>query len=350
MSKKPFKIGILRLHAIGDCVLASPVVAALRERYPEADITWIVKSKSVGVVEGLPGLTSTLVWDVDRSRKRSRFLTLLKVRMAKFDVLLDLHTRPQSQFVAPFLKASRAPRRIGGTNSAELSRQYLTEILPEGEPQHLRTDCLERARLLDIAPDSVQRHYPQLPLFNQHRESIQKYMEQNSLASTPRLVVMNLGGGTGPERKWPVTNFARLTKMIWDTVPGAKIVILGGPGDAFLFPEYQKALETEKVGKNANQNIVNAVGALSLMELAALAERCDLFVTTDTGPMHIAAAVGAPIVALFGPTNILTNAPTYKPGSAPIRVLDAREVVGEWPVSLETLTTDYVFEAVSTYL
>src|SRR4051794_35997280 len=129
MSKKPFKIGILRLHAIGDCVLASPVVAALRERYPEADITWIVKSKSVGVVEGLPGLSSTLVWDVDRSRKRTRFLTLLKVRMAKFDVLLDLHTRPQSQFVAPFLKASRAPRRIGGTNSAELSRKYLTDIL-----------------------------------------------------------------------------------------------------------------------------------------------------------------------------------------------------------------------------
>ena len=118
-TSQPHRILIIRLSSIGDCVLASPVVEALRERYPDAEITWAVQAKSASVVQGLPGLADTLLWDDRRTRWPSLVKALWRTRLARFDVALDLQGISKAGL---FLGASRAVRRVSGESARRISR------------------------------------------------------------------------------------------------------------------------------------------------------------------------------------------------------------------------------------
>src|SRR5688500_10597911 len=108
------KILIVRLSSIGDCVLASVVAQALRERYPEAHLTWVVQSKALSVVQGLPFLDEVLEWNERQGRWRSLVPALRRVRQAGFDVVLDLQGLHKAGL---FILASGAPRRVTGSTS-----------------------------------------------------------------------------------------------------------------------------------------------------------------------------------------------------------------------------------------
>ena len=338
------KILIIRLSSIGDCVLASPVVEALREAYPSAHLSWAVQAKSVSVVRGLPGLNETLLWE-DRRRYSSLAKVLWRTWRTRFDVTLDLQGLDKAGL---FSLAGRAQRRVSGDGARKIAHWSSNERVEENEPLHAREFYLRRAAPLGIAADAATRFYPRIPIVSGHRRFADEFLSQAGFLPSHRIIGLNLGAAHAFKR-WPAKNFALLANELLNEDANTRVVVFGAPSDAPLLERFELELarchrqgDASRPGSAWPGRMLIAVGRVDLMQLAAIAEKCSAFVTADTGPMHIVAAVGAPMLALFGPTDIARTGPVHKPGSAPIRVLDARSLFGATQTSMELLTVDIV--------
>ncbi|HEX8834466.1 MAG TPA: glycosyltransferase family 9 protein, partial [Abditibacteriaceae bacterium] len=209
---------------------------------------------------------------------------------------------------------------------------------------------------LDIAPDAAERFFPRLPMTATHRRLADEFLTHAGINADHKIVVLNLGASV-PQNRWPAERFAILANNLLAADDEIRIVVTGATQDAHLLERFEAQLALtygEKRKKSVPGAMVNAVGTtlsgnawpgrvltavgrIDLLQLAAVAERASAFVTADTGPMHIAAAAGAPVLALFGPANAAGTGPVHKPGNAPIHVLDARDVTGHWPAPMEAL-------------
>ncbi|HEX8552434.1 MAG TPA: glycosyltransferase family 9 protein [Abditibacteriaceae bacterium] len=342
------KILIIRLSSIGDCVLASPVLEALRERYPEAHLTWAVQSKSVSVVRGLPGLDETLLWDDRRRRWRSLARALWNTRRARFDVALDLQGLDKAGL---FAIASAAKRRVTGEGARRIAHWSGNEHVEEGEKTHARLFYLRRAAGLDIAPDAAERFFPRVPITALHRRFADEFLTHAGFTPDHRIIGLNLGAAHAVKR-WAPERFARLANTLLTDDERARIVVFGAPADAPILEKFEielASLQSKSVasGNAWSGRVLTAVGRVDLMQLAAIAERSSAFITADTGPMHVVAAVGAPMVALFGPTDVAQTGPVWKPGAAPIRVVNGREI-GEIPKApMDIIKVQHVLDEVN---
>lgn len=340
------KILIIRLSSIGDCVLASPVVEALRERYPTAHLSWAVQAKSLPVVRGLPGLADTILWDDRKHTYRSLARALGRTWRERFDIALDLQGLDKAGL---FALASRASRRVSGDGARNIAHWSSNERVAEGDAMHARLSYLRRATQLGIAPDAAERFFPRVPLTALHRRFAGDFLSQAGFdPEQHRIVGLNLGAAHGFKR-WAPERFARLAHQLLMEDSDTRIVVFGAPSDTPLVERFETELACwppARPGTAWSGRVAMAAGRVDLMQLAGIAEQCAAFVTADTGPMHIVAAVGAPLVALFGPTDIHITAPVYKPGSAPIHIIDARELTGSWPAPMEAIEVDLVLSEV----
>jgi ADP-heptose:LPS heptosyltransferase len=189
---------------------------------------------------------------------------------------------------------------------------------------------------------------------------------------------LNLGAAHAI-KQWSPARFARLADALLREDPSARVVVFGSAAekplleqfetelalceaergrvttphdDAPLYHAFEKENEDVRPGAAWRGRVLVTVGRLNLMQVAAMGERCDAFVTADTGPMHIMAAVGAPVVALFGPTHIARTGPVQKPDAAPIRVVDAREFSDsdEAHTLMESISVETVLREVNAQL
>lgn len=335
------KILIIRLSSIGDCVLSSPVLEALRDRYPSAQITWAVQSKSVSVVRGLPGLDEVLLWDSQKSHYGSLKEALTRTWRGKFDVVLDLHGLDKA---ALFSFASRAKRRISGTSARFLAHRTSNEHVDESEFVHARLFYLRRASFLEIAPDATQRYFPRVPVMPEHRSHAANFLAGLGVEKEHRLVILNLGASVQVNR-WAPRRFAELALKLVQNDSRVRVVTCGAPADKPMSDEFEAAvneLSGDSAG-SARAQIMSSVGQLNLLQLAAMTEYSSAFVTADTGPMHIASAMGAPVIAMFGPANQFHTGPVQKPGTAPITVIDGRDITGDWPAPMTAITVEMVY-------
>jgi ADP-heptose:LPS heptosyltransferase len=334
------KILIIRLSSIGDCVLSSPVLEALRDRYPRAHLTWAVQAKSAPVVQGLPGLDEVLLWD-SKSREQGLKHALHRTWREKFDVALDLHGLDKA---ALFALASRARRRISGTSARFLANRMSNERVDENEFMHARLFYLRRASMLDIAPDAATRYYPRVPIQDEHRVRAEEFLRENEIDSSARLVGLNLGASE-TEKLWPPERFAQLSHALLEDDKNVRVVVFGAPSDTWLHQRFE--IEFGRIthhDQEYSRRVTSAVGTLKLMEVAAVSQKCSAFISADTGPMHIAAAAGAPLLAIFGPTDSRLTAPVHKPGNLPVKILDARDITGSWPASMNVWSVSRVLE------
>lgn len=220
------------------------------------------------------------------------------------------------------------------------------------EPIHAREFYLRRASQLDIAPDAATRFFPQVPITSLHRRFANEFLAHADFGEEHRIIGLNLGAAHAV-KQWPAARFAQLADALLREDERARVLVFGAPADAPLLEQFETELAkleqsrrqmgaSGKTTSNAiapgdawRGRVLVAVGRVDLMQLAALSERCSAFVTGDTGPMHIVAAVGAPIVALFGPTSVVRTGPVQKPDGAPIRVLDGQAISGLHRPSME---------------
>lgn len=290
------RILIVKRSALGDVVLALPVACALRDRYPDAYIAWVVESRFADVVEGHPALDEVIL--VNRlylwrplGLARQCWRMSRELRRRRFDWTIDLQGLFKSAMLLP---CSGAARRIGrADHRRELSYLLYNERSPLHEGNiHATNRYLEVAEYLGC---DISRPRFDLPIRPDAREWADAAIRDAAMPANRPLVGLN-AGTSHPRKCWPPERFVEVA----NSLDGINWVVLGGPGEENLAEGIAARLRGPKV--------VTA-GRTNLPRLVAMLSRLDALVSGDTGPMHIAAALGVPVVALFGPTNPATNGP-----------------------------------------
>ena len=292
LNLEPLRILIVRLSAIGDVVHGMPVLNALRDHYPRARIAWLVEGRGGDLLEGHPSLSQLI-----RVRKgwlsSPREVARLRCELfrQRFDVTLDLQGLTKSAVAA---RLSGARRRIGfaGAEGRELS-QWLNNERVTANAEHVIEKNLQLLGPLGIINPQVSFRLPSNAAANSR---VQDFMRQQELLSG--FVLLNPGAGW-PSKRWPVERFSELAERIHERAGLRCVVAWGG---------LEEETWANRIVETSGGAAVKAP-ATSLVELAALCRHARLFVGGDTGPLHLAAAVGARCVALFGPVSALRNGP-----------------------------------------
>jgi heptosyltransferase-1 len=290
------KILIIKLSAIGDVVQALPALEAIKKLYPESSITWLVEEAAAGVLEGHPCIDTLLI------SKRKTWLRMLKspftfalgimsiirflieVRRTRYNIAIDFQGLLKSGIL---IGLAHAERKIGFDRTRERSYWFLNERLPAYDiEKHALQRYLDVARYLGAKNPSAGCTLPT------ERERVFVREKINALNPHDRPLVVINPAARWKTKLWPERNFAELANRL---VREKHAFVL------FTGSEVDRAM-IDRIISMMTESAPNWVGETTLKELAALAFHADLFITTDTGPMHLAAAAGAKVLALFGPT------------------------------------------------
>jgi lipopolysaccharide heptosyltransferase I len=298
------RILIVRLSSIGDCIHGLPVLSALREAMPTAHISWIVEGRTAEFLRRHP-LLDEVVQVRRKWLKSPAAVWKARRQLHAFapDIAIDMQGLTKSA-IAAWL--SGAPTRIGfaGCDGRELS-PWLNNTLVEPIMTHVIDRNLELLRPLGIVPTQVRFG---LPSFHEEEATVGRFLRDRGLGDG--FALLNVGAGWA-SRRWPLDRYAELARYLGEQYQIRSVVAWAGNQER----------------QWADQVIVSAGGfaymapPTSLVELARLCRRATLFVGSDTGPMHLAVAVGTPCVSLHGPTNALRNGPYGQEHIALQRVL-----------------------------
>ena len=282
----PKNILIIKLRHIGDVLLSTPVLRGLREAYADAQLTMWVNRGTEGVLAHNPDINEVLCLEKGDWNAQLKFVQMLRQR--GFDCVIDLTDGDRSAVIS---LATGAPIRIG-FNAEHRWRGllYSTVAKPRPVDQH-RVDydlCALRALGLDPKPGM-----PTVSVSTSEEQVVEKWLQEHGLAGedTPWLVLFQPGARYSL-KVWPPERFAQLADRLSDQFRCR--ILLGG--------DQREREVAEQVARKARCAPVVVAGKFSLLQFASLVKRCALFVGNDGGAMHIAATVGTPVVALFGPT------------------------------------------------
>ena len=359
---------IVKLSAIGDVIHTLPALAALRQLYPEADITWVIEEAAADLLAEHPALNRVIVFRRKRwlgDLRRGRIATpvrelmnfLRELRRRPYDLVIDFHGLLKSAVV---VAASGGRRRLGYDSLQEISGLFYNEKIPEDMGKHAVDRYLDFVRYL---AEGKEAPHPALPVAPPRFDIAIGDAERRrvtGLLDRYTGVLWNgdedRSGGPGPGGKGASCRFVAVSPVafwetkLWTDEKFAELcdrirreleigVILTG-GEADPLNRIQKMMKTEAV---------NLGGLTSLRELACLYRQAALLITTDSGPMHLAAAVGTPVVALFGPTDPARTGP-YGPGHRVIQsglsCIACLRKHCETRSCMEQITVEEVFTAV----
>lgn len=320
----------IRLRLIGDVVLTTPALRAVRQRFPDARLSYLVEPLAAPVVARNPHLDAVIVAPRRRGWRRviDDLRLAARLRRERFDVVFDMHGGPRSSWLT---LASGAPRRIG-YEVAGRTWMY-TDVAPRPR-EHRRRHSVENQwdllPLLDAAfarPPQRDTDPVEMPESPEASARVSVRLAAAGVTASDRLVVVHVGAGNR-FRAWPVEAFARLGAALSVRDRSRRIILTAGPAEA----ERAAQVAAEMGAAGADPPIV--LCDLDLSELHSLIGRAALFIGNDSGPMHLAATTTTPIVAVFGPTLEDVWAPwrpsslptaTVSVGALPCRPCDQRE-------------------------
>ena len=305
---KPNRILIVRLSALGDVVNTLPALTALRRAYPKAHMAWLVEDRAADVLHNHPLLDEVIVfprskWQQSFSLRRGRWRTLAdcyqffsELRARRFDTAIDFQGNAKSGFLTYM---SRARRRFGfdRRNSSEGNTVFTNRRVRIEDPRVNRAEkYLMLARAVGGAKGPVRAELPTWPA---EARMARDRLREARLTRRPLIVLHPGTSEFGAFKRWPPERFGRLARRLvrrWK----ASILITWGPRERPL---------AMKAAAAAGRSAVVSPPTHNVRELAELLRQADLFIGADTGPMHIAAALGVPVVALFGPKDPVLHGP-----------------------------------------
>ncbi len=282
------KILVIKLSALGDVILSIPSLRALRQRYPDAWISVLVGRKSRQVIRNCPYVNDVIVYEEAQGKERiSRILKTARI-LAKedFDVCVDLQNNRTSHLLA-FLSGARVRAGHANRKWSFLLNKTTSQEASSAAPLDHQFRVL---RLVDVESSEKK-----LELWTSQEENVRvsKFLESQWVASSQTLVGINPASSLRwPTKQWPLEYFARLCDEL--AKRNIRVVITGAPEDAKTI---------EPLFQLTRNKPINAVGKTSITELAALIRRCQVFISSDSAPMHIASGANVPLIALFGPTD-----------------------------------------------
>lgn len=298
----PRRICIIKPSAVGDIAHALPVATALRKRFPHAELSWLVNKSYVSLLEQHPDLDDVIPYDRQRMKKdwmegidyHARFFRALRRR--HFDLVIDLQGLLRTGLMT---FATGARWRIGLASSREGSRWFYNTVLPD---DLWKMHAVDRywlvADALGLGEERKQFKFP--PLETERNRWLA------TLASLPRpWVMMNLGTRWETKR-WPVQHFA-ITGQHAVLTSGGSIILVGGPDEKPLAEEFTRYW---------NKHVYSTVGQTTLRDLTALLSLADGVVSNDSGPLHLAVALGKPVLAPFTCTSVTRTGPYAQPRGA----------------------------------
>lgn len=273
---------VVRTDAIGDVILSLPVITALRRAHPSASIAMLVHSRVQEIVEDHPDLDHIYL---DEGRTMDFIHRMRTFRKARFDACVLLHPTFR---LALMLFLSRIPIRIG--TGYRFYSFFFNRKVWEHRKHSVRHEAeynLSLVKCLNAVDESVVFRYPVTDFAQKRVDSL---IEELGIRSREPLVVLH-PGSRGSALDWPLIYFSRLAHRLLEN-GDVNIIITGTESDES---------KVNQIIKENSGHIWSLAGQLSLKELAALLKRADLMVANSTGPLHIGAAIGTPVIGLFPP-------------------------------------------------
>jgi heptosyltransferase-2 len=346
------RILIRGVNWLGDAVMALPALQRLREALPEAELTILVQEKLSPLFVGDPRFKT-----VETFRpKEGVFAIGRRLRQKKFDTALILPNSPRSaleMFIAGIperIGFARPWRRwllthpVAARHQRKAMRKLSTlevesriaknpergaslYVSPGNASDHQIHDYLKLASVLGANPAPVA---PRLFLSEQEKTEARKFISSRLPGSANQLIVgINPGAEYGPAKRWPVEKFAATVREFNKRGMLARWVLFGGESDR---------VTCEAIERLAGFPMLNLAGETTLRQLVGLLSQCQVLVTNDTGPMHVAAAVGTPVVVPYGSTSPALTGPGL-PGEAAHQLIVAQ--VGCSPCFRRTCPIDF---------
>ena len=300
-SVQPRRLLVIRLDLIGDLVLSMTVVRALKRAYPGAEIDLLALPSSASVVSDDSDLAQVIPCDPNVWRRpkaffqarnwRNTFHVIRLLRSRRYDIAVSVF----GNWAAMLAVASGAKRRVGF--GRESYPGFMTDSVADrhwqsGQRLHEVDYCLKLARAAGAAVSDEDR-IPRLYVSQKTQSELDALLDNPGIRRDRPLIACHVASNNGQSKRWPLLYWARLLDRLvseW----GAQVVLTGAPGDLPL---------VERILERMEQTAYNLVGKTSLPQLAALLQRADVVISGDSGPMHIADALGTPLIAIHGPTD-----------------------------------------------
>lgn len=290
---KNTNILIVRTDRIGDVVLTTPVFKALRQAYPHCTITVLLTPSTQGLVDGNPYINEVIV--DDRKGRHKGLIGALQlardIRRRAFDVAFVFHTKRRYN-LACYLAG--VPLRIGFKNDkwGGLLTHPVKDLRFTGQKHEVRY-CLDVLKTVDITHVDPEIFIPKQ---KDAEQKIEQFFADNHI--TPGEAIAIHPGASDVTKIWPQASFIRLIKMMQERYQ-FKIILIGGKETRDI---------ADAINAGLDKKLINAAGQLSLSETVSLLRRCRMLISNDSGPVHLASAVGIYVISLF-----LRNQPGINP-------------------------------------
>lgn len=291
MTAAPRRILLIKPSSLGDIVHAMPVVAAVKQQWPSVHVTWLVKRQWADIVQRIEEVDA--VWPVDPA-VASWVRQAMALRAQQFDVVIDLQGLLRSALVA---RATGCVQRVGFANGREGSPWLYTHRVAVPTPDmHAVHRYLLAVSALGISVQGEPQFRFRRP--PQDVTALRELFRRKGIDLDAPWVAMNVSARWQTKR-WPASSFAAAATQLAARGIGP-LVVIGGPEEREV---------SEQVRSLASCPMVDLTGHTAIGVLPALLSKACVLITNDSGPMHVAAAVGTPVVSLFGPTSAVRTGP-----------------------------------------
>lgn len=286
---------VIKMSSVGDVILVTASLKALREKYPKAKIYCLVDKESRKVLQNCPYLDGLIICDA-KGKDKGGLRTLMfshKLRKYRFDKIFDFQNNRRSHLLS-FLSFPRESYGFDNGKWGRLLTHPLKEYRNDIPPVEHQFQILKEAGIV-YTPDVRLELWPS----QGDREYAQTLLEEEWLGGSENIVGVNIAASEKwPTKNWPLDHIARLCDLL--SAQNIRVIVTGMAKD--------KALAQQLLLKTKAKPAI-FTGKTDILQLAALIERCKVYVTPDSAPLHIAAAMRTPVVALFGPTDSRRHIP-----------------------------------------
>jgi len=295
--RKINRILVRSTNWVGDAILTTPAIRAVRKNFPDAEVSILAKPWVAPVFYNNPDIDHILVYDSEGRHKgwSGKVRLARSLRERRFDLAILL----QNAFEAALLAyLAGIPCRLGyKTDGRHLLLTHGVHLEPRLKEVHeieYYLGILEGSGLRSDGRDLI------LQVSEKERHEAEAFLSEYQISGGQPLAGVSPGATYGPAKRWLPERFAALCDRLQES-SGARIVILGGPGDAAVGDQVSRFMKIPPI---------NLCGKTTLRQAVSVIDRCHLFITNDSGLMHVAAALDIPLVAIFGSTNPNTTGPS----------------------------------------
>ena len=292
------KILIINLAGIGDILLSIPALRALRRKYPAAKIYLLTTEKVSEIVKDLPYPDRVFLFRINYGgtipfmAMIKNGIILMRLRKERFDLALNMRTLVSAAGANKIKLLLRLIRpRITMGRDTDGRGDFFDIRVPETQPgmKYEMEYDLDAVRMLGAAADDTAVDFK---IDDKCRDKIALLLRRQGISGSSPIIGIHPGGM--PSRRWPLSGFLNVIEAVSEKIP-CVFVVTGGKDEVPL---------ADTLKRNGRGKVISLAGRLSVGELGALMQRCRVFISNDTGPMHIAAILKTPLVALFGPGDI----------------------------------------------